>query len=164
MRTVLSSLAQQGEIERAGRGQYVEPGADTNEESAENAGDAGEPDEETTTEEQEDSMPTQEEYEQQLSGGSDAILTGDAGDDLRGEESDGDPVDEDDSEEIEASAAAGAAALPADPKTLGMILAAAVVLWFAYKKLGGAEASDQVAEESDESTEDQSDVLDGGLV
>ena len=77
-------------------------------------GDQDEPEDgvEDDTSEEAEEMPTQQEYEDQHT-------------DTTTDDTDTD------------TSAGGAPALPMDPKTLGMLLAAALVLWLAYRALDG---------------------------
>lgn len=160
MRTVLSELAQQGEAEREERGQYVEP---------ENATqgiplfDADGSDESLPNEEQEESMPTQEEYEEQHSGEADASPAEDADDD----ENSGDGSADSPISAGTDSAGTGGVPLPAEPKKLGMILAAAVILWLVYRNLYLGVRTDSEVSELEEDGDDQADGDDdlaGGLL
>lgn len=169
MRSVLSELAQQGEIERVAQGQYVdvEPEAETN--GSNDADDADGSDGFLPADDQDERMSTAEAYEEQHSIVSNASNGEDAGDDAGDEV---EAVDVDDSDEDPdfdgVEDAAPAAALPMDPKTLGMLLAAALVLWVAYRALAGdADGSDE-SDESDESAEssvvEEAEEVAGGLM
>lgn len=74
-----------------------------------------------------DEMPTQQEYEEQhTDDGSDGDT--DTGTDTSG---------------------GGAAPLPMDPKTLGLLLAVALVLWLAYRRLGDAGGDGQGVDQAE---------------
>jgi len=82
------------------------------------------------TSEDDTEMPTQEEYEQQHGGGEGAE-SGDGDNDTDtddgGSDTSGSPL----------------AALPMDPLTLGMLLAAALGIWLMYRAVSGSEGNDQ---------------------
>jgi hypothetical protein len=101
------------------------------------------------TGEETEEMPTQEEYEEQHDHGES-----------------GDGTDADTSSD---TSAGGGASLPMDPKTLGMLLAVALVLWLVYRALSGDGDDGQEVDQGDlgdgsgvETDTDTSD-LGGGL-
>ena len=121
-------------------------------------GTEGDPEKETeeTSSETEDEMPTQEEYEQQHQGNN----QGESGD------SSGNG-DTDEPGETTSSGAPGG--LPMDPKTLGLLLGTALVLWLAYRALSGdssdIEGIDQgeLGDGAADDTNDDTQALGGGL-
>ncbi|WP_144901348.1 hypothetical protein [Halobellus captivus] len=112
----------------SGDGETNNPG---DEEAAEGSESAPEGDEEGEENDSDEDMPTEEEYQQQHDGGDKGSKTGDGS-------SDGDQDNQ--GGETNGSALAG---LPMDPKTLGMLLFVAFVLWVSYRALSGSGGDDQ---------------------
>ena len=130
--TVKDQLDTSDEQAKAGDGSGDGETNDTEEETSESEGEAApeESDQEATTNDEGD-MPTQEEYEQQHttsgSEGKSGDGSGDGTTNDQGSTTSGSPL----------------SALPMDPKTLGMLLAVAVVLWLSYRALSGSSDDDQ---------------------
>ena len=175
MRTVLSELYQQGEADKAGRGQYVEPEDATH---GIPLFDADGSDESLPNEEQEESMPTQEEYEEQHSGEADASPVEDADSDVGSGGGSEDEPEESHGGTGDAAMAAGAAALGGGASVLDggglskgqkqvlLFLAVVVVLWLVYRTLyGGVQTDTEVSELEDDGGDqgDEGDGLVGGL-
>ncbi|MUW15740.1 hypothetical protein GJ633_14745 [Halorubrum sp. CBA1125] len=160
MRSVLSELAQQGEVDRVGKGQYVATEAEAETDGSNDADDVDDWLERRQTD-QDEQMPTTGEYEEQHSGVFDASDGEDAGDDVGSEVEVVDVDDPDDSDDDPDgdTAPAPSLSLPMDPKTLGMLLAAALVLWLAYQTL--TDSSDDSDDSDDSDGADVSDVADG---
>lgn len=169
MRSVLSELARQGEVDRVAQGQYVATEAEAETDSSHDAADAGGSDGSLPVDDQDEFMSTAELYEEQHSGVSDASGGEDAGGDAGSEVEVVDADDPDDDPDGDA-VSAPSPSLPMDPKTLGMLLAAALVLWLAYRALsgdgdgsGGSDGSDDsgAVEELEEEAEDMAGGLTG---
>ncbi|MUW13938.1 hypothetical protein GJ633_04120 [Halorubrum sp. CBA1125] len=118
------------------------------------AGNEGSNDQEET--DVEDDMPTQDEYEDQHDGNDDGGKDGDGS------------GDEDTSDQGNATSGSPLPSLPMDPKTLGMLLAVALVLWLSYRALSGSSEDDQptaraeAGKAGDDSTTDDQEIQ-GGL-
>ena len=164
MRSVLSELAQQGQIDRVDQGQYVAAETEAETDDSTDAGDADGSDDSLPVDGQDDMMSTAEAYEEQHSGVPDADDGEDAGDDAG---SAAESVDVEDSDSDGVEEAAPAAALPMDPMTLGMLLAAALGLWLAYRAVSGGgdgDGSDEAADEEGSTVVEEAEDVAGGLL
>jgi hypothetical protein len=158
MRDVCSELTRDGVIERVAEGEYAVPGEDT--EGSDDGGSdviLSDPPEASADADASEQMATQEEYRRQhtdsdgasAEGSDDAEQTGD--DETAAGSEEGDELEE-----------APAPVLPMEPKKLGMVLAAALVLWLIYDNLYGG--VDTEVETSDLDEEQDGGDDDGGLV
>jgi hypothetical protein len=166
MRDILSDLNSEGVAERVATGRYVlsdaldqaaalaDPDEDTDG-SLSDISDDGVADllGEDTDEDGSDDMPTQDEYRQQHSDSDDEQADVSASSEPTGSggntsaSAGSDAPDDADADDLDA---APAAALPMDPKTLGMILGVAFVLWLAYRSIGGGDTSEPEPDAGDE--------------
>lgn len=169
MRQVLSKLATEGEIERISRGSYVardDPdgatdvnlsvlsGANTDAEL-----EPAEKQDEGTDENEGDSMPTAEEYEQQYAD------QGERTDADEGESVGSDNADEGDRTETQAATTNATAFFEGvDPRTVMLAVAVAAVGYVAYRSLSASgDSPDQAGGDGGEQVEEDADV-EGGLI
>jgi len=169
-RTVLSELHGSGMLDRPADGQYAlagdgDPATGSDSSDLLGFGDEimGSPDD-TTDSGTSDMAPTQTEYEAQHAESS-ADAPGDEEHADHGE-SDQNPSAGAGSGDPDGGpdATAPAAGLPMDPKALGLLLGAAVVLWLLYRRVGGTDPDAATVEDGTDDQDDGGDDLAGGLV
>lgn len=171
MRQEMSRLAQEGEIERVSRGQYVDARDDqdgaTNEDISVLHGSTGvteleaiEKQGDETDVDESDGMPTDEEYERQHADQgdeTDADETESTGSDNAGEAE----RTETQGETTDAPAFVGSV----DPRTLMLVVGVAAVAYVAYRSVSGSSSSpDQAGGDGAGEPVEQADDVDGGLL
>lgn len=155
MRKTLASLKGDGEVQKTSRGHYVLQEEDSQENPGEEMGFPA--DEDAGMEEE--SMPTQAEYDRQHRNSEQDFEEIEIGTDADEEPEADEDTGVDELEE------APAPVLPMEPKKLGMVLAAALVLWLIYDNLYGGVDTDVETSDLDEEQDggDEDGGLTGGL-